>query len=300
MDRLTEIEVLQQVLELRSISKAAAVLGQSVSATSRHLAALEDRLGVRLVNRSTRQLSLTEEGRLYGAEIAAILTRLAEAETRVGRGAQVPSGTLRLAADSGFVLSCLARILPGFHLRHPKVKIEILPARPDALIESGADLAIRSLGAEPDSSITIRKLARARLRLVAAPKYLAEQGLPTHPRDLVRHRWLALSDMPPAVFTRGAEAITLPGAPVLVSAATEVLAAAARAGLGLAILPAFCLQDDLAVGGLRPVLEDWALPAVTINLAFPTRRHMPARTRAFVDHLLEQARSEAWEDAWLA
>lgn len=301
MDRLTEIEVLQEVLKQRSISKAAAVLGRSVSATSRHLAALEHRLGVRLVNRSTRKLSLTEEGQLYGAEVAAILARLDEAETRIGRGAQVPSGTLRLAVATGFASGPLAGILPGFRQRYPQVQLEILAGTClGSLIESGADLAIRTAGVEADSSITIRKLAQTRQWLVAAPHYFAEHGVPAHPRDLAGHRWLAPSDSAPPIFTQGAEAVAPPAAPVLVSGAPEVLAASARAGLGLVVLPAFAVQGDLATGRLLPVLPEWDLPRLTINLAFPARRHMPARTRAFIDYILEQARDGRWEETWLA
>ncbi|WP_417264492.1 LysR substrate-binding domain-containing protein [Celeribacter sp.] len=304
MDRFTEIEVLVQIVEQGSISKAAEVLGQSVSATSRHLASLEERLGVRLVNRTTRRISFTEEGELFCSYGKSILSELQDAEALVGSVSHSPSGTLKLTASTSFSMLHLMPLIPEFTRKYPRIHVDIAASnRYHDIIETGVDLAIRTRRVEEDSSITMRKLAKTRRRLVASPDYIGEMGMPRHPEDLERHRMMIymLADDPLRLhMQKGNSRTTINVTPTLTSNEGQLLMAAARDGMGIIAQPSYIVQQDLEAGRLVRVLDDWDLPQLTINIAFPARRHMPAKTRLFIEFLSDHFKTNNYEDIWLS
>ncbi len=304
MDRFSELEVLVQIFEAGSISKAAKNLGQSVSAVSRYLSSLEERLGVRLVNRSTRQTSFTEEGENFYTHAKSILFDLKDAEAQVSGVSHSPSGTLKLTASTSFSLLHLMPLIPEFTRQYPKISIDIAASnRYLDIIEQGVDLAIRTRRMEEDSTITIRKLAATRRRLVASPSYLEKMGVPSHPEDLERHRILAylLADDPLRLhLQKNNSKITVNIKPFLTSNEGQLLMSGARAGMGIIAQPSYIVQKDLDEGTLVRVLDDWDLPQLTINMAFPSRRHLPAKTRLFIDFLHEHFRQNDYEKLWLS
>jgi len=304
MDRWLETEVLVQIAEHGSVTKAAKALGHSVSAISRHLAALEERLGVRLVQRTTRSLAMTEEGETFYQQAKAILAEMREVEATVSKGASDPVGLLRVTASTSFCLLHLMPLLPAFSTLYPKISIEVVAHnRYQDIIENGVDLAIRTRRVESDSSITIRRLAETRRRLVAAPEYLAMRGIPARPEDLQDHDLLLylLADDPFRFTFRKAEAVrTVQIRPLMTSNEGQLLLRAALDGMGIIAQPSYIVQDALDAGRLVRVLDDWDLPRLTINLAFPTRRHMPAKTRLFIEFLLQHFRDHDHEARWIS
>lgn len=302
MDKFTEMEVLISVAEQGSITRAAESLGQSVSAVSRYLSSLEERLGVRLINRTTRRFSITEEGELFYSYAKSILSEVHDAEALVGQVSSAPTGTLKITASTSFAMLHLMPIVPEFAQRHPKISIEITAHnRYHDIIESGVDLAIRTRRVEADSSITIRRLAQTRRRLVASPDYIAEMGTPHHPEELERHRMLVylLADDPMRLdMRRGNSRFLVNVNPVMTTNEGQLLLRAARDGMGIIAQPSYIVQEDLDAGRLVRVLDDWDLPRLTINLAFPTRRHMPAKTRLFIEYLSAYFRRNEFERIW--
>lgn len=302
MDRWLETETLVQIAEQGSITNAAKALGQSVSAISRNLAALEERLGVRLVQRTTRSLSMTEEGEAFYQQAKILLAEMLDIEAKASRGASDPSGTLRVTASTSFSLLHLMPLLPEFTKLYPRVSVEVLAHnRYQDIIENGMDLAIRTRRVESDSSITIRRLAETRRRLVAAPAYLEQRGHPRHPDDLKDHDLLIylLADDPLELkFSQKDLRVSVQVQPKVSSNEGQLLLNAALNGMGIIAQPSYIVQDALDRGTLVRVLDNWDLPRLTINLAFPTRRHMPAKTRLFIDFLAERFRSNNYEEAW--
>jgi DNA-binding transcriptional LysR family regulator len=302
MDRWTEIEVFVQIAESGSISRAAEALGISVSATSRYLMTLEQRLNIRLVHRTTRQLSLTGEGELFCERCRDILGSMKEAEASVSEAARNPTGLLRVQASLSFCLLHLTPLIPAFRERYPRIRIEIVAAnRYHDIIENGIDVAIRTRRVEADSQITIRRLAQTRRLLAAAPDYLERHGTPEHPEDLARHRLIlyTLADNWNELrFRKGTETITVPVNGTLNANDGQLIRAAALDGLGILAQPTYIIHGDLAAGRLVRVLDDWDLPRLTMNIAYPTKAFLPAKTRLFIDFLVEDFRRNDYERLW--
>ncbi|WP_322044300.1 LysR family transcriptional regulator [Paraburkholderia sp. J67] len=292
MDKWTQIEFFIQVAELGSLSKAAERLGMSSAAASRCLNALEDRLAVRLVERTTRRLWLTDAGREYHRRCVAIMAELAEADAAVNEAAINPSGTLRVTASVSFASLYIAPALPQFHKRYPDVSVQIIAANryPD-FIEAGIDVAIRTREHEADSGITVRKLAETRRVLAATPGYLAKRGIPATPDALADHDLLVynLANDPFVLhFRRDSKTKSVAVKSVLDANEGQVIRAAALAGLGILIQPLYIIHGDIVAGKLVPILSDWRLPTLTINIAYQSRRHQPAKIRVFTEFLLER------------
>lgn len=304
MNQLREIELFVGVADLGSISKAAEHLEISISAASRHLIALEERLGVQLVKRTTRRLYLTEAGVKFHQQCKTILDSLREAENMVTATATKPTGTLRVTASLSFCLLHIAPLLPEFNRQYPDIQVEVIAAnRYYDIIENGVDIAIRTRQVEADSNITIRRLAETRRILAAAPGYIEQHGMPILPPDLHQHKVLnyALAASPRELpLRRGNEKIVTKIRPLLESNDGQVLRHAALAGLGILVQPKYIVYDDLVAGRLVPVLDDWDLPRLTINIAFQTRAHMPAKDRVFIDALVERFRKNDYERLWIA
>jgi DNA-binding transcriptional LysR family regulator len=304
MNQLREIELFVNVAELGSISKAAEHLEMSISAASRHLIALESRLGVQLVKRTTRRLFLTEAGNKFHQQCKSILDSLREAENMVTAIATKPTGTLRVTASLSFCLLHIAPLLPEFNRQYPDIQVEIIAAnRYLDIIENGVDVAIRTRQLEADSNITIRRLAETRRVLTASPAYIAEHGMPILPPDLNRHKILnyALAATPRELpLRRGDEKIVTKIRPLLEANDGQVVRHAALNGMGILVQPKYIVYDDIVAGRLVPVLDDWDLPRLTMNIAFQTRAHMPAKDRVFIDALVERFRKNDYERLWVS
>lgn len=303
MDRLLQLEVFSRTAELGSLSKAAEILRMSNAAASRHLSALEERLAVRLIERNTRRQWLTEAGQELLQRCSTLLNELAEAEDAVSDRALSPKGTLRVTSSLSFAMIYMAPMLPAFRKLYPKLDVQIIAANryPD-FIEAGIDVAIRTREQEPDSNIIIRRIGQMRRVLAAAPSYLATHDRPEHPADLARHDMLIynLANDPYSLrLHKGNAAHTVRIAPALDSNDGQVIRGAALAGLGILIQPLYIVQGDIAAGKLVPVLMDWELPLLTMNVAYQNRVRLPAKIRVFSDFLVDHIRTHSDAGIWI-
>lgn len=293
-----------QVAETGSLSRAADALGLSNAAASRHLSALEERLGARLVERNTRRLFLTEPGQEFLRRSKAILAELAEAESAVNATTMSPSGTLRITASLSFSMHHIAPLLPEYTHRYPDVTVHVETAnRYLDLIDNNIDIAIRTREFEPDSNITIRRLAETRRILAASPRYLSRMGAPRQLEELQRHCMLiyTYANNPHELrFKRDGEVTPVTISGLLESNDGQVLRAAALDGLGILIQPTYIIYDDIVAGRLVPVLDAWDLPRLTINLAYPSRKHLSAKVRTFIDFIAAHFDRMDYERKWTA
>jgi DNA-binding transcriptional LysR family regulator len=302
VDRWTQFELFVQVAELGSLSKAAETLDMSNAAASRALASLEERLNARLVERNTRRVALSEAGQNFYRHCKAVLNQMKEAEAAINAVTLAPSGTLRVTSSLSFCMKHIAPLLPEFNRRYPDVELEIVAAnRYFDLIDSGIDLAVRTREYESDSNITVRKLASTKRILAASPSYLATHGKPEALEDLVRHKLLIYSyaNNPYALhFTRDGVTQVVTVKSVLQSNDGQIIRAAALEGLGILVQPNYIIYDDIVAGRLVPVLNEWDLPRLTINLAYQSRKHLPAKVRVFIDFLVQHFREMDFERRW--
>ena len=302
MDRWTEIEVFVLVAELGTLTRAAEAMQLSTSAASRHLMALEARLGARLVQRTTRQLYLTDAGEEFYRRSKLALGDIREAEAMVMEAVVNPTGMLRVSASLSFCILHIAPLLPEFTRRYPDITVDVVAAnRYYDLIENGVDVAIRTRQFEADSNITIRRLAETRRILAASPKYLDLHGVPRCPEDLARHKLLIynLAVNPDELhFQRDQVTTVVPARGLLQTNDGQILRAAALDGMGILVQPKYIVYDDITTGRLVPVLDEWDLPHLTINIAFQTRVHLPAKVRLFIDCLVNRFRTHNYEQLW--
>lgn len=294
--RLNEIAAFVEVGRRLSFVRAAEQLGVHVSAVSRAVNALEGRLGVRLLQRTTRRVGLTEAGRAHFLRCEAVLAELQEAESAASALGGALSGTLRVSAGSGLGLTHMTPLLARFLERHPQLDLDLhLSNRNVDLVEEGFDLAIR-IGALSDSRLVARRLGDSRRLLVAAPAYLRAQGTPRRPADLVTHAALVLEvgtmTSRWALQRRGANATVRVRARLRSNNALALLDAC-RAGVGIALLPQFIVGADLEVGRLVRVLPSWTAAEQGIFAIYPGNRFIPAKVRAFVDFVEEILRPVA-------
>ena len=302
MDRWTEIELFVQVAETGSLSRAAEALDLSNAAASRHLAALEGRLGARLVERNTRRLYLTDTGREFFSRARTIVADLRDAESAVNATALNPTGTLRITASLSFSMHHVAPLLREYTSRYPNVQVHLEAVnRYMDIIDNNIDVAIRTRESEPDSNITIRRVAETRRLVAASPGYLAKHGTPKTLEDLQRHKLLlyTYANNPNELrFAKGGvqSVVTVRG--LLESNDGQILRAAALDGLGILVQPTYILYDDIVAGRLVPVLDDWDLPRLNINLAYPSRKHLSAKVRTFIDFMVEHFDKMGYERKW--
>ena len=307
MDRWTEIELFVQVAETGSLSRAAELLELSNAAASRYLSAMEQRLGARLVERNTRRLYLTDTGQEFFQKAKAILADLKDAEAAVNATALNPTGVLRISASLSFSLHHVAPLLKHYTERYPNVTVHIEAAnRYLDIIDNNIDVAIRTREVEPDSNITIRRLADTRRVLAASPGYLKQHGTPKTPQDLQKHKVLVYTyaNKPNELrFTQpdpkaAVQNTTIQVKGLLESNDGQVLRTAALDGLGILVQPIYILYDDITAGRLVPVLDDWDLPRLTINLAYPSRKHLSAKVRTFIDFVVDHFNRMDYEKKW--
>lgn len=291
MDRLSAMGAFVAVVEAGSFVRAAERLATPTSTLSRQVAELERHLGARLLNRTTRRLSLTEGGQAFYERAVQLLAELQEAEAAASSTAAAPRGTLRLTCSHAMGVQRIAPAMASFVARHPEVKFEVAVLdRIVDLVEEGYDLAIR-IGRVGSDQLVARRLGTMRLLACAAPAYLAAHGVPRTPAELSGHavltyayaanpRVLRLTDR------RGRHEDVRVAGP-LHSNSGDLSIAAAAAGMGVAFEPDFMLQGELAAGRLVRVLPDYESVPGDIWAVYPSRRHLSAKVRLFVDHLAE-------------
>ena len=302
MDRWTEMELFVHVAESGSLSRAAELMNMSNASASRQLAALEERLGVRLVERNTRRLYLTDTGQEFFQRARTILADLRDAESTVNAAALNPTGVLRVTASLSFSMHHIAPLLREYTDRYPNVTVHVEAAnRYLDIIDNNIDVAIRNREYEPDSNITIRRLAGTRRILVAAPAYLSRHGVPREIDDLHRHKLLIYTHAhnPNELrFARDGKTTVVNVRGLLESNDGQILRAAALDGMGILIQPSYIVYDDIVAGRLVPMLDDWDLPRLTINLAYPSRKHLSAKVRTFIDFMAEHFSKMEYEKKW--
>lgn len=287
MDRLKQIETFVAVATKGSLTAAALAEGIAPAVIGRRIDALEERLGVKLLVRTTRRISLTHEGTAFLEDAQRLLADLANAEASVSAGGIKASGHLRVTAPAGFGRRHVAPLVPQFVAEHPEVSMSLnLSDRVVDLVNEGFDCAIR-VGDLPDSSLVSVRLADNQRLCVASPAYLARRAAPVHPNDIAKHECLTLSSE--ASQTRG-WAFNIDGESTYVRPASrldcsdgQVLHAWCLAGLGLAWRSMWEVDADLRAGKLVQVLEDYAAPANGIYAVFAQRKHLPLRLRLWID-----------------
>ncbi|HOL37160.1 MAG TPA: LysR family transcriptional regulator [Rubrivivax sp.] len=289
MARLKQIETFVAATTKGSLSAAARAEGVAPAVVGRRIDALEERLGVKLLVRTTRRLTLTHEGSAFLESAQRVLADLANAEASVGAGGVKASGHLRITAPAGFGRRHVAPLVPAFIAAHPDVSLSLnLSDRVVDIVNEGYDCAIR-VGDLPDSSLVSVRLADNRRLCVASPAYLARAGTPRVPGDLARHECLTLSSE--ASQSRG-WAFTVDGAVThlrprgrLDCSDGQALHEWCIAGLGIAWRSTWEVERDVAAGRLIAVLEDYAAPPNGVHAVFAQRRHLPLRVRLWIDYV---------------
>jgi len=308
MDRLTTMRIFCRVVDSGSFAAAAREANLSPAAVTRLVADLEDHLGARLLTRTTRRLALTEIGEAYLERARQILADVEEAEALASHASSEPRGHLRVLVPPSFAVHQLAKHLPRFRAQYPQVTVELHSPGPVETIDESFDISLITVAQRPlDGSFVARRLARCEVIACASPEYLNRRGRPQHPRDLEQHEAMMPSSLREVTFMPGPfGADDAPGEPVRLQVArpalgtthTDTMYAAALHGLGIAGLPSFVAEDALLENALERVLPEWHLFAMTIHAAMPTRKHVPARTRVFIDFLVATYGGED-RDPWL-
>lgn len=289
MDQLTAIKVFVHIVETGSFSAASERVGMSRAAASKYVSQLEARLGGRLLNRTTRHVSTTESGRLYFERCRDILQQLDEADSEVTGLSQEPRGTLRLSVPTNFAPLHLMPLVARFTQRYPEVKVDMMSTnRKVDIVDEGYDLAIR-MGELTDSDLVARRLARARIAVVASPDYLSRHGIPKHPDDLKQHACMRYSFTTAGIwpFKKDGKDYPVKINGDFKSNDPEVLLHAAIAGIGLTIMPTFIAGDAIRTGKLVMVLEGYDIMDSHVYAVYASRRFVPAKIRVFVDFLKE-------------
>jgi DNA-binding transcriptional LysR family regulator len=298
MDRLKSLTTFVQVVDNGGFSAAARRLDMSPTMASEHVQALEEQLGARLLQRTTRKISLTEIGQAYYQNAARILAELEEADRLAGALQPAPRGRLRLHVGT-HIVRFVAPVLAEYMKLYPDLAVELTTGeRMVDLIEEGFDLAIRAT-VPADSSLVIRQLSAWRHVPCAAPSYLEARGRPEHPADLVQHNCLRYAFYPYGDEWRftgpdGQQASARVKGSLRTNNA-EALRIAAIEGIGIFLAPGFLIGEDLAAGRVIPLLERYRPVAFAINAIYPTRHQVTAKVRAFIDLAVERFRTNpAW------
>jgi len=301
MDRFDEINAFAAVADARSFTQAARRLGVSSAQVSKLVARLENRLGARLLNRTTRDVSLSDTGRAY-LERARVLLEDFEALEGSVRDQTGPTGLLRVSAPFSFGATQLTPALLDFAVAYPDVSLDVSSTdRMVNLVEEGFDVGVR-IGALADSSVIARKLAAVRMVTCASPDYLRSAGVPAMPQDLVKHEAILDNNMrDPLVWTYGGQhdrvEVRVRGR--LRFGGADACVAAARRGLGITRTPAFAAAEDLRAGRLAPLLCAYEPQLIHVHAVYPHARHLAAKVRAFVDFLVARYAGEPeWHLGW--
>ena len=296
MDVLKAMRVYVAVVEAGSFVAAADRLDTSSAAVSRHVAALEGHLGARLLNRTTRRLSMTDVGREFFNRAAAIFADVSEAEAIAGENATKPSGQLHISAPLSFGISKLAQWLPGFVARYPDLKLDIdLSDRLVDLATDGIDVAIRIGRHAASTNVISRRLGSIPLEICASPDYLKRLGTPTSPQELSKHRTMSYSYLSTGdswTLNNGqgrTEAVRV--RPSVHANNGDILRELAIDGNGIILQPSFIVEKDIAAGRLKRILEDWHFDDLNLYAIYLSRKFLSAKVRVFIDYLGDVAKS---------
>jgi DNA-binding transcriptional LysR family regulator len=298
MDRALEMQVFTTVVDKGSFIGAADPLGMSKAAISRYVSGLEDRLGVRLLHRTTRRLSLTDEGRQFYHQAREVLTMMDAAEESVSSSAPEPSGILRINAPVSFGVIHLAPVWAEFMQLYPKIELDIsLNDRIVDLVEEGFDAAVRIARLE-NSSLVGRRLASTRMRLCAAPSYLDTHEPITALADLTEHGVIAYTNFASGnewQFNgpRGQESVLTRS--ILRCNNGDTCRSIALAGGGVSLQPSFMVADDLRRGALVEILPEYHSVELGIYAVYPTRKHLAPKVRMLINFLVERFAEPDWE-----
>ena len=291
MDRLTSLTVFGRVVECGGFSAAARRLNMSVTMVGNHVQSLEDRLGARLLNRTTRRISLTETGKYYYERSSQILADLEEADRAAGVLSTTPRGTLKLYT-SGAIVRFLLPVVNEFMTQYPAISLDFnVGERSIDMVEEGYDLMIRTLPAS-DSTLVARKLAPWRHMLVCSPEYRDTHPMPKVPADLVEHNCLQYTYYPYGDEWRFEDAdgkqvgVKISGN--VVSNSAETLRFLLASGQGIFLAPSFIVFDEVAAGRLVRAMPDYRAVEFTISAIYPNRSHLPTKVRLFIDLLAER------------
>jgi len=297
------MQVFAKVAEAGSFAEAARRLRLAPATVTKHIQALEKRIGARLINRDTRRIQLTEAGALYWRRCQTLLSELAQVENEAAGLGQPPRGRLRLTAGDGFGTSELQPAVLEFMQLYPDITVDLeLTTRYIDLIKEEFDVAVRTSGTPLDGALVARRIAVSRLVACAAPAYLARHGRPRDPADLASHACLVYSgtkwgnEWP---FRRGEETRKVSVPARLQTNSNLTLCHAVKSGAGIAIQPSFNVWRELRSGEVELVLDEWRVGELDVHVVFPHREYMPAKVRVFIDFLAERFRGGAHRDVWL-
>ncbi len=294
---LTELDAVLAVARQRSVRAAATELGMSTSALSQAVAALEARVGVRLFNRTTRSVSLSEAGEQFVAQVAPALTTIRTAMEQAANRGGTPTGRLRINTSAGAARQVMGPIVLEYLRRYPDMQVDIVTeGRMVDIVAGGFDAGIRLAETVPQDMIAVPFGPTQRFAVVGAPAYFAQEpqrALPRTPADLQQHRCIR-SRMPSGAiyrweFARRGESIAVDVAGAITLDEPGLMLDAVRAGMGLAYLTEWNVAEDLAAGRLLRVLEDWTPPFPGLCLYYPGRRHVPAGLRAMIELIREKS-----------
>jgi len=299
MDKFLEMKAFAAVVDGGSFVQAADALEMSKPTVSRYIADLEQRLGVRLLQRTTRKLSLTEEGRAFYGRCKALLADVEVAETEITSKSVAVKGLIKVNVPVSFGLLELAPLWPDFMAKYPDVELDItLADRMVDLVEEGYDLAVR-IARLPNSSLVSRKLASARMVLCASPGYLRKHGRPKHPSELADHAVLSYSLLATGdqwIFDGPEGKVPVTVKPVMRTNSGDTCIAAARKNRGVIIQPSFMVNADLRIGALVELMPQYRSPEFGIYAVYPTRQHVSPKVRAMIDFLANALKGASWCD----
>lgn len=289
MDRLLEMQTFCAVVEAGSFVSASESLGMSKAAVSRYVSELEARLGVRLLQRTTRRLSLTGEGEVFYVRCRELLAGVEEAEAEITSRSDVARGTLRVNVPVSFGISHLAPLWGDFHARHPDVELSVdLSDRIVDIVEEGFDLAIR-IATLQSSTLVSRRITNTRLMACASPDYVAKYGVPSHPTELAGHQVIGYSN-----FTTGNDwpfegpegSVSVRVRPWMYANNGETCCGAAVAGQGVVLQPGFLVHKHLEAGRLVELMPEYRSTELGVYAVYPTRKFVTPKVRALVDYLI--------------
>lgn len=288
MNKLLAMEVFVQVVDAGGFTRAADHMHLPKATVSTMVQALEKTLAVKLLHRTTRQVSVTSDGAAYYERCLRILSDVREAEESLSRNRASPTGRLRVDVATGVANDIIIPALPGFFARYPDIALELgCGDRPVDLIEEGVDCAIRG-GALPDSGLIARRIGVLHFLTCASPAYLAEHGRPLHPNDLLNHRCVnyfasKTGKIYDWEFSRGDEQIEIAVPSSLAVNDSTAYISAGLAGLGVMQMASYTVDPHIESGALELLLEDWGSTPLPINVVYPQNRHLSAKVRVFVE-----------------
>lgn len=300
MGQLEDMQVFIRIVDAGSITQAASQLNLAKSAVSKRLSDLEDRLGSKLINRTTRTSSLTEAGKHYYQRVKLLTHEVASLNGDMACTNQVLAGTLKLAVPLSFGIAHLTPAIDLFMRQHPKLNIELdfSDTKVD-IISGGYDLAFR-IGSLPDSSLHARKITPINHVICASPGYLKQQGTPKHPKDLKQHKVLKYGNWPltgmPLIDSAGQQHLVNVEAQLTVNNG-DAMKQLALSGHGIAMLPTFIVWEALQRGGLVPILDRYSVPAMDAYAIYPSTQYLPHKVRSLIDFLIERFGDHPYWDA---